>query len=163
MENHLISILADRYTPTDAASLPTGQLVPVEGTPFDLRQPRRIGDGLVMEDQQLRYGKGYDHNFVLTDPQEGIFKASELYDPSSGRVMETFTDLPGIQFYTANMTDVPFEAKDHAHYRPRCSLCLETQYFPDTPHNAGFPSCLFEAGQAYEHTTVYKFGVRDVE
>lgn len=161
IENHQISISADAFTPVDNTCIPTGEIAPVADTPFDLRSLRRIGDGIDLDDQQLRMGHGYDHNFVLIDPDEGICKASELYDPLSGRVMETFTDLPGIQFYAGNMLSVPFEAKDHARYTKRCGLCLETQYFPDTPNQPNFPTCIFKAGQAFEHTTVYKFSVRE--
>lgn len=161
IENHFISINADAYTPVDEKCIPTGEIAPVEGTPFDLRMQRRIGDGLAIEDQQLRIGCGYDHNFVLVDPDEGICKASELYDPATGRVMETFTDLPGIQFYSGNFLDIPFEAKDRARYAKHHALCLETQYFPNTPNVPAFPSCTFAAGVPFEHTTVYKFSVAE--
>ncbi len=161
IEDHRITIAADAFTVVDARCLPSGELRPVEGTPFDLRTARRIGDGLALEDEQLRNGRGYDHNFVLIDPEEGICKACELYDPASGRVMETFTDMPGLQLYTGNMLDIPFEAKDRARYGKHGGLCLETQYFPDTPNQPTFPSCVFDAGEEYEHTTVYKFSVQD--
>ncbi len=159
IENHQISIAADAYTPVNSACIPTGELAPVEGTPFDLRTSIRIGDGIDQENEQLSFGHGYDHNFVLTDPEEGICKACELYDPQSGRVMETFTDLPGLQFYAGNMLKIPFECKDHVQYTHRNGLCLETQYFPDTPNQPNFPSCVFRAGQPFDHTTVYKFSV----
>ena len=148
IDDHQISIDADAYTPVDAACIPTGAITPVESTPFDLRALRPIGDGL------------YDHNFVLNHPGTGLRRASELYDPQSGRVLETFTDLPGIQFYTGNMLDIPFEAKDGARYTRRHGLCLETQYFPDTPNRPDFPRCVFQAGEAFEHITIYTFSVR---
>ncbi|MCL2544687.1 MAG: galactose mutarotase [Clostridia bacterium] len=160
IEDHRISIDADAYTPVDAACIPTGEIAPVAGTPFDLRAPRRIGDGIAEENEQLRIGHGYDHNFVLNHPKGGLRRASELYDPQSGRVMETFTDLPGLQFYAGNMLDIPFAAKDGARYTRRCGLCLETQYFPDTPNQPDFPRCTFRAGEAFDHTTVYKFSAR---
>jgi aldose 1-epimerase len=160
IEDHRISIAADAYTPVDAACIPTGEIASVAGTPFDLREARRIGDGLAVENQQLRIGKGYDHNFVLAAGAGEIRTVSVLYDPASGRVLETSTDLPGMQFYTGNMLEIPFDGKDHARYTPRHGLCLETQYFPDTPNQPGFPSCVFAAGQPYDHTTAYKFSVR---
>ncbi len=161
VEDHLISINADAYTPVDENCIPTGELAPVEDTPFDLRALRRIGEGLSVEDEQLRIGCGYDHNFVLVDPDEGICKACELYDPATGRVMETFTDLPGIQFYSGNFLAIPFEAKDRARYGKHHALCLETQYFPNTPNVPTFPSCTYAAGVPFEHTTVYKFSVSE--
>ena len=163
VENHQIALASDTYTPVDAASLPTGELAPVAGTPFDLQSLRRIGDGLAQQsaNQQLTYGQGYDHNFVLNASSEGISKACELYDPSSARVMEVFTDLPGIQFYSGNMLQVAQPAKDGAQYTKRCGLCLETQFYPDTPNQPDFPTCIFAAGEAYDHTTVYKFSVRE--
>lgn len=161
IENHWIRIVADAFTPVDAECLPTGELAPVEGTPFDLRALRRIGEGIGKQHEQLHFGHGYDHNFVLMGQGEGVRKASEVYDPASGRCMETFTDLPGLQFYAGNMLEIPFEAKDHAHYTARCGLCLETQYYPDTPNQPNFPSCVFDAEQKYDHTTVYKFSVRE--
>jgi aldose 1-epimerase len=159
--DHQISIAADAYTQVDAECIPTGALPSVKGTPFDLRTLRRIGDDIDADDEQLRFGKGYDHNFVLGGGEGGIRKACELYDPATGRVLEAFTDLPGLQFYAGNMLEVPFEAKDHAKYTPRRGLCLETQYFPDTPNQPSFPSCIFQPGEAFDHTTVYKFGVRE--
>ena len=160
VEDHQISIDADAYTPVDAASIPTGEIAPVAGTPFDLRVSRRIGDGIVIENEQLHFGRGYDHNFVLNNPQGGLRKASELFDPQTGRVMETFTDLPGLQLYAGNMLDIPFSAKDGARYTRRCGLCLETQFFPDSPNQPNFPRCTFQADQPFDSTTVYKFSAR---
>lgn len=160
IENHQIRIDADAYTPVDAACIPTGEIAPVAGTPFDLCTPRRIGDGIAEENQQLLFGKGYDHNFALNNPLGGNRKVGELFDPQSGRVMEIHTDLPGLQFYAGNMLDIPFAAKDGARYTIRGGLCLETQYFPDTPNQPNFPSCTFRAGEPFDHTTVYAFGTR---
>ncbi len=160
---HQIMIAAEQFTPVDAQCIPSGELRDVAGTPMDLRELTTIGDGLALteQDEQLRNGHGYDHNFVLVDASEGVCKASELYDPVSGRVMETFTDMPGIQFYAGNMLRVEEPVKDNAHYVPHSGLCLETQYFPDTPNHPNFPSCIFAANQPYESTTVYKFSVRE--
>jgi aldose 1-epimerase len=157
---HQIAILADKFTPVDAQCLPTGQLWDVTDTPFDLRELKTIGDGLALtgSNEQLGFGQGYDHNFVLSK-DEGVRKACELYDPASGRIMETFTDLPGIQFYAGNMLNVPTPAKDGARYSQRCGLCLETQFFPDSPNQPAFPTCVYAAGQVYDKTTVYKFSV----
>ena len=160
IENHEICIDADAYTPVDAACIPTGEIAPVQGTPFDLRASKPIGKGINLENEQLQIGKGYDHNFVLNNPGVGKRKACELFDPRSGRMMETHTDLPGLQFYAGNMLDIPFTARDGARYTRRNGLCLETQFFPDTPNQPGFPRCTFEAGEAFDSTTVYTFSVR---
>lgn len=163
VNDHYIQINADRFTVVGSDCIPTGELRPVEGTPFDLRGSRRIADGLARmdEDEQLRFGKGYDHNFVIAREGEGISKAVELYDPRSGRVMETFTDMPGVQFYGGNMLECEFDAKDGVRYAPHSGLCLETQFFPDSPNQPDFPSCVLKAGAKYDYTTVYKFSVRE--
>ena len=163
VEDHVIQINADRFTVVRPDSIPTGELRPVDGTPFDLRAGLRIGDGLarIGEDEQMRFGKGYDHNFAISCEGEGVVKAVELYDPASGRVMETFTDMPGVQFYSANMLESDFAGKDGVMYGHHAGLCLETQFFPDSPNRPEVPSCTLRAGQKYDYTTVYKFSVRE--
>lgn len=158
---HFIQINADAFTVVDAACIPTGELRDVTGTPFDLRTPTKIADGLkhLDTDEQLGFGKGYDHNFVIAREGEGISKAVELYSPATGIMMETFTDLPGVQFYGGNMLDPDFPGKDGRIYEARDALCLETQFFPDSPNQPGFPSCELKAGAKYDSTTVYKFSV----
>lgn len=163
--NHQMQILADRFTVVDGACIPTGELRDVSGTPFDLRNFTLIGEGMgdITGDEQLTFGHGYDHNFVISGDDSGIRKACELCEPVSGRVMEVFTDLPGVQFYAGNMLDIPFPAKEQAKYGKNGGLCLETQFFPDTPNQPGFPSCTFQAGEAFDHTTVYKFSTTETE
>ena len=161
VNNHFIQINADAFTVVDAECIPTGELRDVTGTPFDLRSPRKISDGLKSElsDEQMRFGGGYDHNFVIAREGEGISKAVELYSPATGIMMETFTDLPGIQFYGANALDPDFPGKDGRIYEKRDALCLETQYYPDSPNQPDFPACTLRAGEKYDTTTVYKFSV----
>lgn len=163
VNDHFMQINADRFTVVRDDCIPTGELRPVEGTPFDLRGSVRIADGLARmdEDEQMRFGKGYDHNFVIAREGEGISKAAELFDPATGRVMETFTDMPGVQFYGGNMLECDFDGKDGVRYVPHGGLCLETQFFPDSPNQPDFPSCVLRAGDKYDYTTVYKFSVRE--
>ena len=163
--DHQLCIRAERFTVVDKESIPTGELREVAGTPFDLRSLSRIGDGMaqVAQNEQLSFTGGYDHNFVIDDAGQGIRKACELYEAKSGRVMEVFTDTPGVQFYAGNALEIPFPAKDHAQYGKNGGLCLETQYFPDSPNHPEFPSCLFDAGEPFTHTTVYKFSVPENE
>ena len=150
--NHVLRIDADSYTPADADLIPTGEIVPVAGTPFDFRTPKAIGRDIAAT------GKGYDNNFVLGG--SGLREIAELYDPESGRVMKTLTDLPGVQLYTANSIAPGKTGKNGAKMEPHGSVCLETQYFPDAVHHANFPSVLFDAGEEFKSTTVYQFSVR---
>lgn len=158
--DHVIQIQADRFTVVNAQSIPTGELRGVEGTPFDLRSPTPIREGMaqVQTDEQLRFTGGYDHNFVV-GAEGDLHKVCELNEQGSGRVMEVFTDMPGIQFYSGNMLEVTFPAKDQARYGRNDGLCLETQFFPDTPNHPEFPQCTYDAGQPFQRTTVYKFSV----
>lgn len=157
--DHYIQINADAFTVVDKSCIPTGELRSVQGTPFDLRTSKKISEGLKLqgEDKQLSYGNGYDHNFVIAREGEGISKAAEVYAPVTGIMMETFTDLPGIQFYGGNSINCSKVAKDGRVYDNRDGLCLETQYYPDSPNQPTFPSCELKAGEAYDTTTVYKF------
>lgn len=157
--DHEISICADAFTAVkDAECIPTGELRPVEGTPLDLRQPVRIGDGIEDAYEQMRFGKGYDHNFVLNG--SGMRKAAEVYSAASGICMEVETDQPGIQFYSGNGLGGKMPGKCGHRYQNREGLCLETQYFPDSVNHPNFPDSVLRAGQAYDFTTVYRFGVR---
>lgn len=157
---HTLAIYADRFTPMDALSIPTGELKSVEGTVFDLRNGKLLSDGFKFdkEDQQLIYGQGYDHNFVLNG--EGMKKAATLTAPESGRVMNVFTNKPGVQLYTGNMIKCLKPGKCGRMYGVRDALCLETQYFPDTPNNPQFGSCELKAGEKYDFTTIYAFSVK---
>jgi len=152
---HILQINADAFTPTDAASIPTGELRPVKGTPFDFTRPKTIGLDIGHENDQLINCKGYDHNFCLTAREPGS-PAVTVWEPVSGRVMEVFTDLPGVQLYTGNfLADVP--GKGSTVMGKHAGFCLETQYYPDTPNQPAFPQCTFQAGEKFVSHTSFKF------
>ena len=155
---HILKINADAFTPTDANSIPTGELRSVEGTPFDFREFKRIGDEIYADDIQLEQCKGYDHNFCLNDGDE---PAAVAYDPASGRMMEVFTDLPGVQLYCGNFLDGTRPGKGGEMLIRHCGFCLETQSWPNTPNMPDFPQCTFDAGEKYESTTVFRFGIKE--
>ncbi|MCI9120300.1 MAG: galactose mutarotase [Oscillibacter sp.] len=152
-----IQILADFYTPSDAASIPTGQLAPVEGTPMDLRQPTVIGAGIDGDFQQLRNAGGYDHNWAVNGPAGTLRPAARAFSPATGISLEVWTTLPGVQFYSGNYLDGCPAGKDGARYGKRWAFCLETQLFPDTPHHANFPACILRPGEVWDHTTELRF------
>ncbi len=156
IEDEYIRINAARYTPVKENMIPSGAVVPVEGTPFDFRQFRRIGVRIEEDDEQIRIAGGFDHNFVL-DGREGSEPAAVVEERTSGRRMEVYTDLPGIQFYTGNYIREGITGKGGAVYGRRCGLALETQYFPNSVNQPEFKSPLFGAGVQYSTTTVYKF------
>jgi aldose 1-epimerase len=156
IHDHLLTIHAARYTPVVAGAIPTGELAPVTGTPFDFRSAKRIGDEIEADNEQLKLVNGYDHNWVLDDYDGKIKEAARLTDPISGRTMVTLTDLPGLQFYAGNMIP-PHSGKGNASYKARCALCLETQFFPDTANQASFPSAVFGPHHPYQSTTIYRF------
>lgn len=155
---HELKINADAFTPTDADSIPTGELRKVEGTAFDFRQSKPIGRDIGQQDEQLIQCKGYDHNFCLN---EGDGPAAVVYDPESGRVMEVFTDLPGVQLYTGNFLDGTRPGKGGEKLIQHCGLCLETQYWPNTPNMPDFPQCTFDKGEKFESSTVFRFSVKN--
>jgi len=155
-----IMIKADRFTPIDATSIPTGELRSVKGTPFDFTTATAIGARIDQDDQQLKLGKGYDHNWVLNNPTPGsLFLAAEAYDPHSGRMVEVLTTEPGIQLYTGNFLD-GIHGRDGKVYNRRYAFCLETQHFPDSPNKPNFPSTVLKPGQHFQSTTVYKFSTK---
>jgi aldose 1-epimerase len=154
---HELTIFASRFTPVDATLIPTGVLAPVEGTPFDFRRPTPIGARIAEDHEQLRYGRGYDHNWVLDRQGDGPVHAARLADPKSGRVMDVHTTEPGIQFYAGNFLDGTITGKAGQVYRHRGGLCLETQHFPDSPNKPSFPPVVLKPGQTYATTTVYRF------
>jgi aldose 1-epimerase len=157
---HQMMLNADRFTPVDGGLIPTGELRKVDGTPFDFRKPTAIGARIGQADEQLKLGKGYDHNWVLNAAAQGLTKAAEVYEPKSGRVMEVFTKEPGVQFYTGNFLDGSLKGKAGKVYQFRYGFCLETQHFPDSPNQPKFPTTTLKPGQRYQTTTVYKFSVR---
>lgn len=157
--DHVLMLNADRYTPVDAGLIPTGALTPVEGTPFDFRQPTAIGARIDGTDQQLVYGKGYDHNWVLSRAGAGLQLAARVTEPTSGRTMEIQTTEPGIQFYAGNFLDGTLTGKGGQRYAHRSGFCLETQHFPDSPNQSAFSSTILRPGQRYTSQTVFTFGV----
>ncbi|MEG0766780.1 MAG: aldose epimerase family protein [Clostridia bacterium] len=155
---HEIQIDAEAITAVaDSACIPTGELRPVADTPFDLRTFRTIGEGLDQADEQLRFGNGYDHNFVLYPAQGGVRRIAQVRDRASGRQMEVYTDQPGVQFYTGNSIKSDFPGKLGVPYHARQGLCLETQTFPDGIHHPTFPSCVLKAGDTFDSTTRFGF------
>jgi aldose 1-epimerase len=155
--NHQLLINARRFTPTDAGSIPTGELKSVKGTPFDFTSAFRIGDRINDDDQQLKFGKGYDHNFVLNGRMGALRQAAVVYEPASGRSMEIWTTEPGIQFYSGNFLDGTLTGKDGKVYQQRYGFCLETQHFPDSPNQPSFPTTVLRRGQQYHTITIHKF------
>lgn len=154
--DHELTLYADYITETDEGLIPTGKLLPVEGTVFDFRKPRIIGEGLEAgkDDINIKYGMGYDHNFVLGEPFV-MKKCAVLKDPTSGRVMEVYTDQPAVQFYSANHQGIP--GRNGTYYGKQCALCLETQHYPDSPNHEDFPSTVLRPGEVFESTTIYAF------
>ena len=157
--DHQLMINADSFTPIDAGSIPTGEIRKVKGTPFDFTTPMRIGERINNSDEQLGFGKGYDHNFVLNGKNGTLRRAARASDPASGRVMEVWTTEPGVQLYTGNFLDGKI-GKDGKAYNFRTGFCLETQHFPDSPNQPKFPTTVLRRGARYGTTTVFKFSVQ---
>jgi aldose 1-epimerase len=153
-----VMINADRFTPVNANLIPTGELRPVEGTPFDFRRPMPIGSRIDEKDQQLQYAIGYDHNFVLNRTGEEPSLAAQVTDPESGRTIEVLTTQPGMQFYTGNHLDGSVTGKGGKVYGFRSGFCLETQHFPDSPNQPEFPSTKLSPGKPYRSTKIFRFG-----
>jgi len=154
---HVLKIDGSRITPVDATLIPTGELQPVEGTPFDFRTPHAIGERIDADDAQLRLGHGYDHNFVLDHPAGQLAEAAEVYEPTTGRILRVSTTEPGLQFYTGNFLDGSITGKEGRVYKRRFALCLETQHFPDSPNHPSFPSTELKPGQRFQSVTVFEF------
>ena len=157
--DHEMTINADRYTPIDPTSIPTGEIANVEGTPFDFRKPTRIGSRIALDHEQLRNGNGYDHNFVLNRQGDELVKAARVYEPTTGRVMEVSTTEPGLQFYSGNFLNGSIKGKSGIAYGRRFGFCLETQHFPDSPNRPEFPSTVLRPGREYRSRTIYRFSV----
>nr|MBX2842906.1 galactose mutarotase [Flammeovirgaceae bacterium] len=158
--DHKIAISAENFTPVDENMIPIGTLQKVSSSPFDFRELTRIGERIDENDEQLKLGNGYDHNFVIKNSGEEISLAAEVVEPISGRVLEVYTSEPGIQFYTGNFLG-GIKGKKHKVYENRFGFCLETQHFPDSPNQPSFPSTLLEPEEKYESTTIYKFGLTE--
>jgi aldose 1-epimerase len=158
---HELTIHADRFTPVDQTLIPTGELRAVKGTPFDFTKSTAIGARINQDDQQLKFGRGYDHNWVLNGGIKATPAiAAEAYDPKTGRVLQVLTTEPGVQFYSGNFLDGTITGKGGKVYNLRNGFCLETQHFPDSPNQASFPSTTLKPGQKYHTTTIFKLSVR---
>ena len=158
--SHRLRLLASHFTPVDAGLIPTGELRSVAGTPFDFRHSTAIGERIDVNDEQLRLGHGYDHNFVLEEDSARLKPAAELHDPLSGRLLEIWTTEPAIQFYSGNFLDGSTRGKNGVAYSKHSGLCLETQHFPDSPNHPEFPSTVLRPGETFRSLTVLKFGIR---
>jgi aldose 1-epimerase len=157
IRDHVLTLNADLYTPVDSTLIPTGEIAPVEGTPFDFRKPTAIGARIDAEHEQIRRGRGYDHNIVLKRDGPGLVHAAHVLEPTSGRVMDVFTTEPGVQFYTGNFLDGTIRGKEGRVYPFRWAFCLETQHFPDSPNKPQFPSTILRPGQEFSSRTVFAF------
>jgi aldose 1-epimerase len=155
--NHVVKLNADRFTPVNEHLIPTGELRSVDNTPFDFRKPTRIGERIDDKDQQMLYGQGYDHNYVLNGNRRVPSLAVRISDPQSGRVMEVLTTQPGVQFYTGNHLDGSVRGKGGVAYGFRSGVCFETQHFPDSPNHPEFPSTELSPGNRYQETTIFRF------
>lgn len=158
--DHQLMIDADAFTPVDSTLIPTGELRPVAGTPFDFKTATAIGARIEQADEQLKFGNGYDHNFVLNNSNGNLRKVATLYEPTSGRLVEVSTTEPGLQFYSGNFLDGSNVGKRNKPYAFRTGMCLETQHFPDSPNQPKFPSVVLEPGKTYATQTVYRFTVQ---
>ena len=155
----ILTINADFYVPIDENSIPTGEIRKVEGTPFDFRTPKPVGQDIAADDEQIKNGTGYDHCYVLNKREPGeLTLAASMVEPSTGRTMECWTTEPGVQFYSDNWAD-GYKGQHGATFGKHSGLCFETQHFPDSPNRAHFPSTQLKPGEVYVQKTVYKFGV----
>ena len=158
--NDRLTLNASRYTPVDDKLIPTGELATVGGTAFDFRKPTAVGARINDDNDQLKKGKGYDHNWVLDGGGGKVAEAAEVYEPTSGRVMKVLTDQSGVQFYTGNFLDGTLTGKEGKVYQQRYALCLETQHFPDSPNHPKFPSSELKASGHFHSVTIFRFFTR---
>jgi aldose 1-epimerase len=158
--NHVVQIAADYITPVDETLIPTGELMPVKDTAFDFTRPHAIGERIDAPNQQITYGGGYDHNFVVRGKSGTLRPAATVYEPKSGRVMEVLTTEPGVQFYSGNFLDGTITGHGGAKYTKRYGFCLETQHFPDAVNQPNFESVVINPGETYKSTTIYRFSTR---
>lgn len=157
---HELTLNADRFTPTNHTLIPTGELRSVIGTPMDFTTAAIIGHRIEQDDEQLYFAGGYDHNWIINKSDDALVLAATVFEPSSGRVLETYTTQPGIQFYSGNFLDGSAVGPDGRIYHKRTGFCLETQHFPDSPNQPHFPSTMLKPGDQYSQTTIYKFSSR---
>ncbi len=158
--SHEVQIEADRFTPVDSTLIPNGELRSVDGTPFDFRNPTPIGERINENDEQLRFGGGYDHNWVINPPTGGLGLHARVYEPTSGRLLEVVSTEPGLQFYTGNFLDGTITGKGGWVYGHRNAFCMEPQHFPDSPNQRNFPSAILRPGQTYRNTILYRFSAK---
>ena len=157
--DHELMVAADHFTPVDKGLIPTGELRAVDGTPFDFTKPKKIGTEIDADNEQIKFGGGYDHNFVIRRPPGMMRLVARVTEPTSGRVMEVTTTEPGVQFYTGNFLDGTLVGRGGKTYGKRAGFCLETQHYPDSPNKPAFPSVVLRPGQTYKTTTQYAFSV----
>lgn len=157
---HRVTINASRFVPTDEGSIPTGELRNVRGTPFDFTSPTAIGARINQPDQQLQFGKGYDHTWVINGRMGVLRQAATAYEPTTGRFMEVWTTEPGVQFYTGNFLDGSLTGRSGKPYQYRFGFCFETQHYPDSPNHPTFPTTTLKKGTTYHSTTIYRFSTR---
>lgn len=157
--DHVLWLNADNFTPVDSTLIPTGEIKSLDSSPLDFRQPTAIGARINAEDEQIKFGLGYDHNFVLNQADGSLRKVARVTEPTTGRVLEVFTTEPGVQFYSGNFLDGTNIGKGDQVYEYRNGFCLETQHYPDSPNQPNFPSTVLNPGETYESTTIYQFSV----
>ncbi len=161
--DHILMLNAKRYTPVDSTLIPTGDIPPVAGTPFNFRKPKPVADGIRSNDEQIVFGRGFDHNWVLdrkSSDDTSMILAATLYDPGSGRMLKISTMEPGIQFYAGNFLDGTLYGTSGRSYRQSDGLALETQHYPDSPNHSNFPSTVLRPGQTYQTTTIFELAVQ---
>lgn len=158
--DHMVEIDADTFLPVDSGLIPTGELAPVEGTPFDFREAKLVGKEINADNEQIKLGGGYDHCWVLNNQSEGYRSVATAFHPATGRNLEVLTDEPGIQFYTGNFLDGTLPAPNGGTYAQRSGFCLETQHYPDSPNQPEFPSVTLEPGETYSSKTTFKFSTK---
>jgi aldose 1-epimerase len=157
---HEVYINSDKTTPVDKELITTGKFAPVDGTPFDFRKPTAIGARINDPDQQLQYGPGYDHNWVINKPMGKLGLQARVYEPASGRVMEVWSTEPGLQFYAGNFLDGTITGKDGKVYQRRTGFCMEPQHYPDSPNKPMFPTTELKPGETYQNTIIYRFSAQ---
>ena len=157
---HVVMMPADRYTPVDSTLIPTGEMASVAGTPFDFRQPTAIGARINQDNEQLKFGKGYDHNWVFSKPNGQLTMLATVLEPNSGRVLEVFSTSPGLQFYSGNFLDGTIKGKGGQVYQFRNGFCMEPQHYPDSPNKPDFPTTVLKPGQVYRNTILYRFSTK---
>ena len=158
--NHLVTINGNRFLPTDAGSIPTGELRNVRGTPFDFLTAHKIGERINQDEEQLKLGNGYDHTWIINGRAGTLRLAATAYETTSGRTMQVWTTEPGVQFYTGNFLDGTLTGKSGKIYQRRYGFCFETQHYPDSPNHPAFPTTTLRKGATYRSTTIYRFATR---